>query len=111
MTSVQHECGKLCKNKEGLKIHQSRMKCRELMQAPQCTGQDLLIQELGQVATYRAQSLHLVRASSLNKNSEKMRIMWPQACKTSVWQKFDEDVDMVLEATRGECGECEQCGQ
>ena len=27
------------------------------------------------------------------------RMRWPQACQTTVWQKFDEDADKVLEAT------------
>lgn len=31
---------------------------------------------------------------------EKRRISWPQACKTAEWQRIDEVVDMVLEATR-----------
>lgn len=29
----------------------------------------------------------------------KVRIKWPQACKTAVWRQFDEDIDKVLEAT------------
>lgn len=33
------------------------------------------------------------------RKSEKRRIRWPQAFKTAEWQKIDEDVDKVLEAT------------
>ena len=29
----------------------------------------------------------------------KVQIKWPQACKTTVWEQFDKDVDKVLEAS------------
>lgn len=61
-TSAVCLCGKICKNARGLKIHQSRMKCLEKQQAPQCTrlvpGESE--EEQGLEAPHRAQSLQVV---------------------------------------------------
>ena len=35
----------------------------------------------------------------MNRQSKKRMIRWPRAFKTAEWQKFDEEMDMVLEAT------------
>ena len=72
-------CGKVCKNIHGLKIHRARMKC-----------------PLG------AQVLHLVRRRRCQARSHPIvaytrLIKWPAASMTSLWQKFDDDVDQILE--------------
>jgi len=77
------------------------MKCLESRQEPQCTG---LVpgeseEEQGLEEPHRAQSLHVVQTVPPVMQPERRRIRWPQACKTTEWQKFDEDVDKVLEAT------------
>ena len=94
-------CGKICKNEKGLKIHQTRMKCKERLEAPQCTGLEPgeTEEEPGPEAPHRAQSLQVVQTVPSIRKSEKRRIRWPQASKTAEWQKFDEDADMVLEVT------------
>lgn len=94
-------CGKICKNEKGLKIHLGKMKCKERLQASQCTdqGSGETEEEPGQEAPHSARSLQEVSAVPLSRQSETRRIRWPQASKTAEWQKFDLDVDMVLEAT------------
>ncbi|XP_073720025.1 uncharacterized protein [Misgurnus anguillicaudatus] len=94
-------CGKICKNARGLKIHQSRMKCLEQRQVPQCTGQvpGESEEEQGPEAPHRAQSLQVVQTVPPVMQPENRKIRWPQACKAAEWQTFDEDVDKVLEAT------------
>lgn len=38
MTSVECVCRKVCKNLRGLKIHQAKMKCVQMVQESQCSG-------------------------------------------------------------------------
>ncbi|KAK0134731.1 Retrovirus-related Pol polyprotein from type-2 retrotransposable element R2DM [Merluccius polli] len=101
LTSRECLCGKICKNEKGLKIHQSRMKCKEQLHASQCTG--LVPGETEKApspeAPHRAQSLQVVRTVPSTRQSEKRRIRWPQSSRTAEWQKFDKDADKVLEAT------------
>ncbi len=68
-------CGKICKNEKGLKIHQSRMKCKERLQASQSTG---LVpgeteEEPSPEAPHRAQSLQVVQTVPSTRQSEKIR--------------------------------------
>lgn len=93
-------CGMICKNEKGLKIHQTKMKCKERLQAPQCTGlaPGETEEEQGQEAPHRAQSLQVVQTVPSNRQSEKRRIRWPQASKTAEWQTFDEDADKEVTA-------------
>lgn len=94
-------CGKICKNEKGLKIHQTKMRCKERLLAPQCTGVEPAEteEELGPESPHTAQSLQVVQTVPLNRHSEKRRIRWPQASRMAEWQKFDKDVNRVLEAT------------
>jgi hypothetical protein len=101
-TTAVCRCGKTCKNSRGLKIHQARMKCLENEHVSQRTDatSDETQEEPSQEAPHSAQSLRvpLTVPPSLLPQA-KVRIKWPQACKTAVWRQFDEDVDKVLEAT------------
>ncbi|KAJ8359538.1 hypothetical protein SKAU_G00160630 [Synaphobranchus kaupii] len=56
-------------------------------------------EEAGPEAPHRAQSLQVVQTVPPLRQSEKKGIRWLQACQTTEWQRFDEDVDKVLEAT------------
>lgn len=56
-------------------------------------------EEPSQEAPHSAQSLHVTEPVPPGLPLEKKRIKWPQACKTTVWEQFDEDVDRVLEAS------------
>ncbi|RXN19664.1 reverse transcriptase [Labeo rohita] len=101
ITTAVCRCGKTCKNSHGLKIHQARMKCLESKHVSQRTDvtSDETQEELSQEAPHSAQSLRVpLTASPGLLLQAKVRIKWPQACKTAVWRQFDEDVDKVLEA-------------
>lgn len=96
---IQCACDKMCKNQRGLKIHQSRMKCKEQQRVPQCT--DLRSgeteEEQGQEAPHSTQSLRVVHAVQPNIASQTVRIRWPRASQTTDWDRFDEDIDLALE--------------
>ena len=55
-------------------------------------------EELGQEEPRRAQSLLVVQPVPPSLSLGKVWIKWPQACKTTAWEQFDEDVDKVLES-------------
>ena len=77
------------------------MKCLEGEGASQRTGTVPCEtqEEPCQEAPHRAQSPQVVQQIPQNRSSEKVRVQWPQADKTAVWQQFDKDADTVLEAT------------
>ena len=56
-------------------------------------------EEPGREEPHRAQSLHVALRVPPTSPLAKVRIKWPQACKTTIWEQFDEDVDKVLEAS------------
>ena len=78
------------------------MKCLERGDTPQRTGTtpNEMQEETGQEEPHRAQSLCVAQSPLPNLTLGKVRIKWPQACKTTAWEQFDEDVDVeVLEAS------------
>lgn len=100
-TSAVCSCGKACKNRHGLKIHQAKMKCLTGKQVVQRTGREPgeTQEEQGPESTHSAQALHAPQAPSYAKQSEHRRVLWPAANKEKEWLQFDEDLDQVLEAT------------
>jgi hypothetical protein len=50
-------CGKVCKNEKGVKIHQSRMKCRTQSQTLRKGQPDKTVEEMGQEKHHSAQNL------------------------------------------------------
>lgn len=93
--TVMCRCGKICNNSCDLKIHQARKKCLEGNGIPQHTDSS------SEEAPHRAQSLHVAELVLPNFSLDKVRLKWLQACKTMVWEQFDEDVNKVLEVTAG----------
>ena len=96
-------CGKICKNIHGLKIHQARMKCPLGAEAAQRTGfQPGETQEgPGSESPHSAWKLQVLEANRSSIKSDRRRIKWPAASMTSLWKQFDEDVDQILEASKG----------
>ncbi|XP_073731592.1 uncharacterized protein [Misgurnus anguillicaudatus] len=94
-------CGKVCKNRHGLKIHQAKMKCLREKQVEQRTGlaPGETQEEPGPESPHSAQNLHAPQASTQIRHSEHHRVKWPAANKEGEWLKFDEDLNQVLEAT------------
>ncbi|KAJ8333522.1 hypothetical protein SKAU_G00415300 [Synaphobranchus kaupii] len=76
------------------------MKCLEGEGASQHTGilPGETQEETGPEAPHRARSIQVAQPVP-QRPPEKVRVQWPQACKMTVWQQFDEDTDKVLEAT------------
>ena len=99
-TPVRCNCGKLCKNLKGLKIHQGKMKCMKVVEQPHRTGSpDKTQEEPSQESTHSARSLQETRTQP-NTNtctSVAPRIKWPPASSKHDWTKFDDELDMVLE--------------
>lgn len=99
-TNTEYVCGKVCENPRGLKIHQAKMKCVQIVQASQHTGTTPgeTQEEQGQESPHRAQSLQMTHAPLTRRASEHQRVRWPQAHKEMEWSQFDEDTDAILEA-------------
>ena len=98
-------CGKICKNSRGFKIHQARKRCLEGENVPQHTDttSDETQEDPGQEAPHGAQSLRVAQLVPCSPSLAKVQTKWeapkwPQACKTTVWEQFDGDVNKVLEA-------------
>ncbi len=77
------------------------MKCFEGEKAPQRTGTQPgeTQEEPGLEIPHRARNLQVPLKIPQNRPPERVRVKWPQACKTAVWQQFDQDANTVLEAT------------
>uniref|UniRef100_A0A3B1JAJ2 Reverse transcriptase domain-containing protein n=1 Tax=Astyanax mexicanus TaxID=7994 RepID=A0A3B1JAJ2_ASTMX len=88
------------------------MRCLEEEQAPQRTGTqpDETQEEPGPEIPHRARNLQVPQpiprdrlpetgVQTSGDLPERIQIKWPQACKTAVWQQFDEDANSVLDAT------------
>lgn len=125
MTNAICVCGKSCKNPQGLKIHQTKMGCLVKVQPEQRAGNCLVViqeeqgretsqraqylhtpEDLGETQEERspesphsAQYLHVLEAQAPGIPQHQRRVKWPPASKGSEWQKFDDDVDDILEAT------------
>ena len=113
---VRCECGELCKNQRGLKIHQSKSKCGDVRTQTQRTKvpsdetQEITSQDsthsTGDLST--SESSHdsssiLNEMPSREKDTTatpcKERVSWPKMSEDRAWKQFDDDVDMVLETT------------
>lgn len=94
-------CGKVCKNNRGVKIHQARMKCLGGGEAAQCTGvQPGEVQEgPGPESPHSVQNLYVLQTNAPTNKFSRRWIKWPADSMTSLWEKFDEDVNQILEAT------------
>ncbi|KAL7858311.1 hypothetical protein AOLI_G00184130 [Acnodon oligacanthus] len=98
--SKQCTCGKVCKNIHSLKVHQAKIRCSLGEGATQCTGvQPGETQEKpGPESPHRARNLHVLSTNPPSIKSDRRQIKWPAATMTSLWKKFDDDVDQILEA-------------
>lgn len=56
-------------------------------------------EELSPESPHSAQNLHVPEAQAPGIPQHQQRVKWPPASKGSEWQKFDDDVDGILEAT------------
>ena len=94
-------CGKVCKNIRGLKIHQGRMKCSQVLQpeqrtVPKTTG------ETGRnhspEANHRAENPNVMTEiqNAPKATTRKVIVKWP-AMSSKEWKSFEEDVDKILE--------------
>ncbi|XP_061772124.1 uncharacterized protein LOC133562186 [Nerophis ophidion] len=96
-------CGKVCKNRHGLRIHQARMKCMQKQKVveSQCTGTTPgeTQEEPGPESPHSARSLQVMQPPEAHRTSEHRRVKWPQASKEKEWLQFDEDADTILETT------------
>ena len=107
---------KICKNKRGLKIHQSRSKCSDVRTQTQRTEfssgetQEITSQDsthsTGDLSA--SESSHDSRwslndASCSEKDTTttqcKERVSWPTMSDDSAWKQFDDDLEMILETT------------
>lgn len=107
-TSMRCMCGKICKNKRGLKIHQAKTKCSEGIGATQRTGvQPGETKEgPGPESPHSARNLQVSSTNPMNIKSKRRWIKWPAATMKSLWNQFDNDVDQILEATtKGEASQ------
>lgn len=124
-TNATCVCGKSCKNPRGLKIHQTKMGCLAHVQSEQRSrnhlreAQEVLgrnenrspqnsrapedlgetQEEPGQESPHSAQNLHVQEAQAPGVPQHQRRVKWPPASKASEWQKFDDDLEGILEAT------------
>ncbi|XP_061733213.1 uncharacterized protein LOC133536595 [Nerophis ophidion] len=94
-------CGKVCKNRHGLRIHQARMKCMQKVVESQRTGTTPgeTQEEPGPESPHSARSLQVMQPPEAHRTSEHRRVKWPQASKEKEWLQFDEDADTILETT------------
>lgn len=105
-------CGKLCKNLKGLKIHQVKAKCSTGKKREERTAvAGEMIEDHSQEQPHSTEDLQPTASSQEQRRrptveSEKMhgsltvekkgRISWPPV-NSEEWQKFDEDMDKLLE--------------
>ena len=51
----------------------------------------------GPESPHSAQNLQVLQSNPLSIMYDKRQFKWPAASMTSLWQKFDDDVDQILE--------------
>ncbi|XP_056097411.1 uncharacterized protein LOC130076370 [Rhinichthys klamathensis goyatoka] len=100
-TIMECICGKICKNRHGLRIHQAKMKCMQKEVESQRTGTTPgeTQEEPGPESPHSARSLQVTQPPDAHRTSKHRRVKWPQASKEKEWRQFDGDADTILEAT------------
>ena len=100
-TMTQCQCGKICKNERGLKIHQAKMKCIVGGVATQRTGAkpDETQEGPGPESPHSAQNLQVLPTNPTGAKSVARLIKWPAAKMTTLWSQFDDDVDQIMAST------------
>ena len=108
-TTMECICGKICKNRHGLQIHQAKMKCMQKVVESQHTGVNPgeTQEEPGPESPHSARILQVMQAPDALRTSEHCWVKWHQTSQGKEWLQFDKDTDTILEATAK--GEAEQC--
>ena len=105
---VKCPCGKILKNKKGLKIHQTKMSCQTDGQMQQRTGEavnppvdeelvaepDETEEEPGPESPHSARNLQATDVQPNGRSPVQQQIKWPT--DEEEWQQFDEDLDLIL---------------
>lgn len=95
-TTATCRCWKICKNSQGLKIHQTGMKC--LQKVTYHSTWVPYLKDAGGARsgiTPQSQIVHVTQPFLPNLFQGKAWIKWPQASNTTVWEQFHEDVNKV----------------
>ncbi|XP_038159099.1 uncharacterized protein LOC119796966 [Cyprinodon tularosa] len=106
---VRCQCGKICKNTRGLKIHQAKTKCgkeaillQRRVETPRQTQENPSQEAPHSTGDLLATALplnHTVVNSDASQQPQpaKDRIKWPKMNSNKEWQQLDEDLCKILE--------------
>ena len=96
------ECGKICKNEKGLRIHQGKMKCKERPQQRTAQPAGEAEENRSQEANHSAPDLR-AEVQEETVIERRKRVKWPKGNDSKAWNQLEEDLINILHgALKGE---------